>query len=251
MNAGASQPTSDTEKLIRDLTKQVLSEDPNVRTIASESLRKVFPAESVKILIDALLAAAEQMEDARKIAVATTRFQIATEKPKNFESLLLSSMDEILKIFGKTNLAIYFSKEDNQLDLGAYMNYTADGTRLLTRTLANILSRSFSTKTLPLVTHEDFRPAETLALKEQLDDFNLIACECTDFDDQIAVVVLFREKPFTKVEGAILSELSGILSTRLIDACPPDHSQEKTTTQPIKRAKNDGDWWKRGEPPPF
>jgi hypothetical protein len=87
---------------------------------------------------------------------------------------------------------------------------------------------------------------------------------CTYLGESLAALVLFRDErsPFTEEDTAMLKAIGGIFATCLASIVRgTDGSEDEDggglldddidPDKPKRREKNDADWWKRGEAPPF
>ncbi len=189
---------------------------------------------------------------------------------KDLEQMLCHAMDWILRKAGYCNVAVWLASEDEGYQLGAYMKYTINGEEAFTNAMR--------TGIVPMVTKDSFvhmnaeqagqnlTPAELDYMRNQ----TVMGVNCTYLGESLAALVLFRDdrSPFTEEDAAMLKAVSGIFATSLAsmvrggeegdedsdgeneggslldDGADPDKPKSRNK-------KNDADWWKRGEAPPF
>jgi DNA-binding response OmpR family regulator len=219
-------------------------------------------------LITAYGELSKQMEDLRN----QEGFRKLMHEAKDLEQLLCHAMDWILKRAGYCNVAIWLAADDTDFQLGAYMKYTIPGEQELTDAMKKSL--------LPMINREGFvhLSAEELAPHlvpglSALAGQSLVGTTCTYLGEGLATLVLFRDakSPFTDEDAAMIKAICPIFATALAgcvrgsdddeDGEPEyeDEFREDTDTEsdeePPKRkrkdSRNDADWWKRGEAPPF
>jgi FixJ family two-component response regulator len=191
----------------------------------------------------------------------------------DLEQMLCHAMDWILRHAGYSNVAIWLASEEEGFELGAYMKYTVPGEPELTRAmgagLVPKINREGSVHLFNGEAREHLTAAEASMLKGQ----EILGVNCTYLGESLAVVVMFRDEkcPFTDEDVAMIRAISPIFALALANMVrqsqqddedadePPsnddtsimddDKPREKKERKPER--KNDADWWKRGEPPPF
>jgi hypothetical protein len=102
---------------------------------------------------------------------------------------------------------------------------------------------------------------------EFLKDQDVLAVNCSYLAESLAVVVMFRDAKsgFTEEDAATLKTVCPLFATALAGIVRAnegeddsdhgsmlDENNEDAKEKPEKRKKkDDADWWKRGEQPPF
>jgi len=193
---------------------------------------------------------------------------------EDLEQMLCHAMDWILRHAGYCNVAVWLAAEEAQFELGAYMKYTIPGEQELTDAMRVGL--------VPLINREgsvhlfgpELRDALTSAEYAVLGGQEVLGCNCTYLGESLATVVLFRDEksPFTEEDEAMLRAISPIFAVCLAnivrrsqdsdsvdgydetfnsDGTVIDDNDQQKHPPKDKDRKNDADWWKRGEPPPF
>jgi hypothetical protein len=107
---------------------------------------------------------------------------------------------------------------------------------------------------------QNLTPAELDYMRNQ----TVLGVNCTYLGESLAALVLFRDdrSPFTEEDITMLKAISGIFATSLASMVRGDDGEEASDEggglldegdpdKPKRREKNDADWWKRGEAPPF
>ena len=194
-------------------------------------------------------------------------FRKLLNEAKDLEQMLCHAMDWILRKAGYCNVAVWLASEDEGYQLGAYMKYTVAGEEQFTEAMR--------TGIVPMVTREGFlhynaeqanqnlTPAELDFMRNQ----TVVGVNCTYLGESLAALVLFRDdrSPFSEEDVTMLKAISGIFATSLASMVRGDVDEEGDESgesgglldeeadpdKPKRREKNDADWWKRGEAPPF
>ncbi len=218
-------------------------------------------------LITAYGELSRQMEDLRN----QEGFRKLMHEAKDLEQLLCHAMDWILKRAGYCNVAIWLAADDSDFQLGAYMKYTIAGEAELTDAIKKTL--------LPMVNREGFVQLNSEELAHHLTPGlsplagqSLIGINCTYLGETLATLVLFRDakSPFTDEDAAMIKAICPIFATALAgvvregdgdedeyeeeyrdDADTETESGDEPPKRKRKDPRNDADWWKRGEAPPF
>ncbi|HSI32742.1 MAG: response regulator [Phycisphaerae bacterium] len=194
---------------------------------------------------------------------------------RDLEQLLCHTMDWVLRQLGYANIAVWLAGDDDTFQLGAYMKYTVPGEQALTDALRKGI--------VPLALKENLvhLSGDALARKLTPDEapfmtgHDVLAMNCTYLAESLAVVVLFRDAktPFREEDVATLKAISPLFALSLAgivretdggeedgednapllgedtgDILPEDSEAPKKKKRP---KKDDADWWKRGEAPPF
>jgi CheY-like chemotaxis protein len=195
-------------------------------------------------------------------------FRGAITASDNLEQMLCHAMDWMLREIGYANVAVWLVGGDEDFQLGAYMKYTIPGDGPLTEALRKgLLQRVRREEVVHL---EDDEVMNQLSADELrfLRGQTVVGVHCTYLGESLACLVLFREgaKPFTDQDLATLRAISPIFGVTLATMVRQDADDEDGDAldeegglmdqdeqdKPTKRRKkDDGDWWKNGEPPPF
>ncbi len=201
-------------------------------------------------------------------------FRKYIESAGDLEQLLCHSMDWLLRQLGYANCAVWLTGEDGDFQLGAYMKYTVPGDAVMTDALKKII--------LPLAAQDGFLRIDAQEMKNRvrgeaagyLHGQSLIAAHCTYLGEPLASVVFFRDAntPFTDEHAAFLQAVAPLFAVALAgvvngeageegahddtDLSPTDLDEDVPQKSPKNKKKpsepkNDADWWKRGEAPPF
>jgi DNA-binding response OmpR family regulator len=200
-------------------------------------------------------------ELSRQLDVVRTQesFRKLMAQAKDLEQLLCHAMDWILRQLGYCNVAIWLAGEDGSYQLGAYMKYTIPGEPPLTDAMRQGL--------VPLVNRDAFihlgsdEAGTKLSAAElqHLAGQTILGVSCTYLGEALASVLVFRDgkTPFTQDDTQALKLISPIFATSLASSV---HAAEESDGSegglldddgPKGPKKNDADWWKRGEEPPF
>lgn len=205
------------------------------------------------------------VEDFRKVCDAT----------QDIEQLLCHGMDWIMRRVGYSNIAVYLASEE-QYQLGAYVKYTIASTPELTEALRDgVVARANREGFVRLGAAEaeaELSAAELRHLRGQ----SVVAANCTYLGESLATVVLFRDgnTVFTNDDAETFKAIAPVLAVALANQTrgpghpedddaqqflgePPHDGTGDTENPDGKNPKdkrddrNDADWWKRGEAPPF
>lgn len=204
---------------------------------------------------------ARQLEEVR----VRESFRKTITESKDLEQMLCHTMDWLLRSTGYTNIAVYLSGDDQNFELGAYMKYTIAGSKPMTDALRRGL--------LEHVLREDFiqwtdREAHQLLTDAELDHLagcGVMGINCTYLGESLATILMFRDgkSPFTAEDVAALRAIAPVFAHGLTNIArrgdaveehenadeggwPDDEGDKKPGGK-----KDDADWWKRGEAPPF
>ena len=212
-------------------------------------------------------------------------FRKYVSSAKDLEQLLCHSMDWMLRQIGYSNVAVWLSAEDGEFQLGAYMKYTVAGETLLTEAMKRVLLPRVERDGLVRVKGEDLADKLTPQELHYLKGQDVLAVNCTYLGESLAAIVFFREakSPFTDDDESLLKHVSPIFAVSLASVVRDAEDEEKeggeeennpffdggsNTDKPSNDGKNDkndkndkkkprkndkdqADWWKRGESPPF
>lgn len=239
-------------------------------------------SKKVDILCNDLISAYGDLSKQLDSVRTQESFRKTLAQSKDLEQMLCHAMDWLLRQTGYTNIAVWLASDDDEFQLGAYMKYTIAGSPELTTALTNGL--------VPMVTKTDLlnlsadEAGRTLSAEElvHLHDQNILAASCTYLGEPLAAVVMFRDSKtaFTDADAAALQGIAPIFATSLasivragnveLDGAEDDDEDDSdpeltfgdeegpVDENPPRKApknkppkKDDADWWKRGELPPF
>jgi DNA-binding response OmpR family regulator len=224
------------------------------------SARKVV-SKKVDLLCNDLIRAYTELSRQMDVVRTQEGFRKFISEAKDLEQLLCHAMDWMLRQLGYSNIAIWLAAEDTEFQLGAYMKFTIAGDQ----ELAYAIQRGL----LPLVVREGFihlMPEEaqerlTEAELDYLADQASMGANCTYLGEPLAAMILFRDadKPFTDEDAKALQSISAIFSVALASIVRGTQQYEGEgnpfsdgdTLDEENGRKSDGEWWKRGEDPPF
>ena len=205
------------------------------------------------------------------------------DNAKDLEQLLCHTMDWMLRQLGYANIAVWLAGDDDEFQLGAYMKYTIPGEQALTDALRRGTVSLALKENLVHLNGDSMKKKLTPAEMQFLEGQDLIAINCTYLAESLAVVVLFRDgkTPFKDEDTAMLKSICPLFALALAgivretdgedgasmfgdgsesegdatpDANPGNLLDDHHTDQPKQKRKpkkDDADWWKRGEQPPF
>ncbi len=204
-------------------------------------------------------------------------FRKLLAEAKDLEQLLCHAMDWMLRQLGYSNVAVWLASEDSEFQLGAYMKYTTAGSPALTEAMRNGLVPVINREGFLHLSADEAKKVMTPEELKQMPGQTVLACSCTYLGESLASVVLFRDaaSPFSDDDAAALRAIGPIFAVALAscvrgddeaagDADETDGGGSATQDTPFdgavddepkhkpkKQKKDDADWWKRGESPPF
>jgi response regulator of citrate/malate metabolism len=235
--------------------------------------RKVV-AKKVDLLCNDLINAYGDLSRQLDTVRISESFRGAIHSADDLEQMLCHAMDWLLRQIGYANVAIWLAAEPG-FQLGAYMKYTIPGEPPLIESMRRNL--------LPLVVRDGLVHLSAAEVPEKLSDEEsqhlrgqtVLASHCTYLGESLAQIILFRDgnKPFTGADITTLRTIGPIFAVTLATMVRQGPSDEEEDTdnpfydgggnladdydgdhppkKPRKPRKDDGDWWKRGEEPPF
>lgn len=222
--------------------------------------RKVV-SRKVDLLCNDLITAYTELSRQMDLVRIQEGFRKYISEAKDLEQLLCHSMDWLLRQLGYSNIAVWLAAEDQEFQLGAYMKYTIAGEQDLSyamqRGLLPLVVREGMIHLMPEEAQERLTEAELDFLADQ----TILGANCTYLGEPLAALVLFRDanKPFSEEDAKSLQSISAIFAVALATMVRGAQQYEADdnpfydgdTQQDERGRKNDGDWWKRGEDPPF
>jgi len=210
----------------------------------------------------------------------TESFRGAITVADNLEQMLCHAMDWMLRQIGYANVAIWLAGEPG-FQLAAYMKYTIAGNTELSEAMRlGLLPRIVREGIVQLSADEaaqQLTPAELQHMRNQ----TVLGAHCTYLGESLAQIILFRDgaKPFTQDDLATLRAIGPAFAVTLAtmvrnDVDGQDDPEEEERhgkdgpspfndggsiidedqpfrDKPRRKKKDDADWWKRGEDPPF
>ena len=190
-------------------------------------------------------------------------FRKTLAEAKDLEQLLCHAMDWMLRQLGYSNVAIWLAGEDSDFQLGAYMKYTIPGEPDLTEALRKGIVPIVNKEAFVHYSADEARDRLTPGELKFLKNNTVLGVNCTYLGEVLATIVLFRDAstPFSEEDAAALKLISPVFATSLAsnvkgadleedeDGALLDEMEDDQPRE--KRKKNDADWWKRGEDPPF
>jgi len=208
----------------------------------------------------------------------TESFRGAITVADNLEQMLCHAMDWMLRQIGYANVAIWLAGEPG-FQLAAYMKYTIAGNNELSEAMRQgLLPKIVKEGIVQLSADEaaqQLSPAELQHMRNQ----TVLGAHCTYLGESLAQIILFREgnKPFTDDDLATLRAIGPTFAVTLATMVRNDvddedddgdhpskndsnpfndggqilDDDEHRRDKPRRPKKDDADWWKRGEDPPF
>ncbi|MGA3067170.1 MAG: response regulator [Tepidisphaeraceae bacterium] len=233
--------------------------------------RKVV-AKKVDLLCNDLINAYGDLSRQLDTVRISESFRGAIHSAEDLEQMLCHAMDWLLRQMGYANVAIWLAAEPG-FQLGAYMKYTIPGEPglidAMRQTLVPIVMRDGLVHLSAAEIQEKLSEQEAKHLKNQ----TVLGAHCTYLGESLAQIIMFRDadKPFTGADITTLRTIGPIFAVVLatmVRQGPNDDDEEGNDNpfydggsiaeedeggprKPRKPRKDDGDWWKRGEDPPF
>jgi DNA-binding response OmpR family regulator len=186
------------------------------------------------------------------------RKQIA--QATDLEQLLCHTMDWLLRQIGSSNVALWLSGDDGNFQLGAYMKHTIAGDEKVADAMLQGL--------LPAIVRDGsiHIRGEELNGKLKKEDAKTFAQEdilgisAAYLGEPLAAMIFFRDSqtPFNELDEATLKAIAPVFATALATIVR-DPSLPAEGDAPFldpededgRGSREAGDWWKRGESPPF
>lgn len=227
---------------------------------------------------------ARQFEDVR----VKENFRKTAESATDLEQMLCHTMDWILRSAGYCNIAIFLAGDDTSFELGAYMKYTIQGTKSLTDALKQGINEQVVRDEFIHWSDREAADALSPAELDHIPNYGVLGVNSTYLGESLATIILFRDgkSPFSADDAAMLRAIAPIFAqvlttlakreggveapdelveengadvdfnddTNIGDGywAPEDEKDKnKFKDEKPKKKKDDADWWKRGEPPPF
>jgi FixJ family two-component response regulator len=219
-------------------------------------------SQKVDLLCNDLVSAygelSKQVDTVRTQENFRKQITIATD----LEQLLCHTMDWLLRQMGSSNVALWLAGDDGNFQLGAYMKHTIAGDDKIADAMMHGL--------LPAIVRDGALHLRGEELRGQLkkDELKLFAHQdilgisATYLGEPLAAMVFFRDAqtPFTEIDQATLKAIAPVFATALAtivrDPTLPTENEGDapfldTDDEDGRGSREAGDWWKRGESPPF
>lgn len=242
-------------------------------------------SKKVDILCNDLISAYGELSKQLDVVRVQESFRKALAQSNDLEQMLCHAMDWVLRQTGYTNIAVWLASDDDEFQLGAYMKYTIAGKPELTEAMTSGVVPMITRGDILNMTAEE--AGRTLTPEElvHLHDQAVLGVNCTYLGEPLAAVVLFRDGKtgFADADVAALQSIASIFANSLAsivragnvetegdheDETPGDEDPaepqmdldsdipfkdepKKQSPKGKKPKKDDADWWKRGEAPPF
>lgn len=223
---------------------------------------------------------ARQFEDVR----VKENFRKTVESATDLEQMLCHTMDWILRAAGYCNIAVFLAGDDTSFELGAYMKYTVQGTKSLTDALKGGINEQVLRDEFIHWSDREAADALSPAELDHIPNYGVLAVNSTYLGESLATIILFRDgkSPFSADDAAMLRAIAPIFAhvlttlakregiegdeglieedgadvdfndeTNIGDGYWAEDEKNKFKDEKPKKKKDDADWWKRGEPPPF
>jgi FixJ family two-component response regulator len=218
-------------------------------------------SKKVDLLCNDLVSAYGELSKQLDTVRTEESFRKHVDPSTDLEQLLCHSMDWLLRQLGNANVAIWLAGDDGEFQLGAYMKHTIAGDDTVSNAMRNCL--------LPATSRAGFlhQRGEELRGRLKKDEFkilcgqDIVSLSATYLGEPLAAIILFREaaSPFTDLDEATLRAIMPIFATALATVVRDPNLPAGSEGDGPFMDENDqsnggrdaGDWWKRGEPPPF
>ncbi|MEO6437124.1 MAG: response regulator [Tepidisphaeraceae bacterium] len=247
-------------------------------------------SKKVDLLCNDLITAYGDLSKQLDVVRTQEGFRNLLGEAKDLEQMLCHAMDWLLRQLGYANVAIWLTGDDGAYQLGAYMKYTTAGEPAFTEAMRNGILRTINHEGFVHLCADEAREKLTPAELQFMPNQSVMGVTCTYLGESLGAIVLFRDAktPFTDEDAAALKMISPIFATSLAsivhdegddgggdggDDGDGDRGEDGSddgnggalldgggdgdsgskSKPPRKRReeKNDADWWKRGEAPPF
>lgn len=239
----------------------------------NESRRLV--TKKVDLLCNDLVSAYGDLSRQFDVVRTSESFRQTIQSANDLEQMLCHSMDWLLRQVGYSNVAIWLAG-DGGFQLGAYMKYTITGEVELIQAMQEGLLPLIGREASIHLSGEEVALALSPVEAKYLNGQTILGVHCTYLGESLAQMILFRDqsKPFSDADAATLRSISSVFAVTLAtkvraedsdadetdgDGDSPLHDGDpmneddfhgKNHRRPRKK-KDEADWWKRGEDPPF
>lgn len=230
-------------------------------------------SKKVDLLCNDLISAYGELSKQLDVVRTQEGFRKLMGEAKDLEQMLCHAMDWLLRQLGYSNVAIYLAGEEGEYQLGAYMKYTTAGEPPLTEAMKDGILKKVNADSFVYYSADEAR--EKLSAKERgfLEGQTVMGVTSTYLGEVLGAIIMFRDgkTPFTDDDAEALKAISPIFATALAgmvrgddegeedefsadggSTLDGDAGEDDEKPKPKKKEKkNDADWWKRGEAPPF
>jgi FixJ family two-component response regulator len=215
-------------------------------------------SQKVDLLCNDLITAYSELSQQVDTIRTQENFRKSIDVATDLEQLLCHTMDWLLRQLGNANVAIWLAGEDGAFQLGAYMKHTIAGD--------DTVSNAMLTAVLPATVRDGFLHVRSEELRAQMkkEEFKILAGQdltsisATYLGEALATIVMFRDAvtPFTESDEAALKAVSSVFATALATVVrdpnlPSDGDGPYADDDEKGSGRDAGEWWKRGEAPPF
>ncbi|HQY89287.1 MAG TPA: response regulator [Tepidisphaeraceae bacterium] len=215
---------------------------------------------------------ARQFEDVR----VRENFRHTVDASNDLEQMLCHTMDWLLRQCGYTNIAIYLSGDDGNFELGAFMKYTIAGTKPITDAIRHGVLETVVRDDFIQWTDREAIELLTDAEMPHLKGQTVMGVNATYLGESLGTIILFRDgkSPFSAEDAAVARTIAPVFAHALTNLARKEDGGEKWVEEPgddeqvwpedsfdntdnnyedkpKRKKKDDADWWKRGEQPPF
>lgn len=241
-------------------------------------------SKKVDLLCNDLIGAYGELSRQFDIVRVQEGYRNVIRQAKDLEQLLCHTMDWLLRQLGYSNIAVWLAGDDDQMQLGAYMKYTIPGEQWLTDALRKGLVEVALKENFVHLSGDALVQKLSVREREALSGQDVIAVNCTYLAESLGVMLLFRDAKggFSEEDAATIRQVTPLFAVALANIvrgadhdeqddeprdggpeAPPDSAGDPGTAGPTdegnadkpprkkKPKKDDADWWKRGEEPPF
>jgi FixJ family two-component response regulator len=225
-------------------------------------------SKKVDLLCNDLITAYGELSKQLDVVRTQEGFRKLLAEAADLEQMLCHAMDWLLRQIGYSNVAIWLTADDGEYQLGAYMKYTTPGEPAFTEAMKQGILKHINRDGFVHLTADEAREKLSHAELQHMAGQSILAVTCTYLGESLATVVMFRDAktPFTDDDAQALKAVSPLFATALAGSVRDedadvddgsmldggdDHDADGPPTKKPKEKKNDADWWKRGEAPPF
>jgi FixJ family two-component response regulator len=230
-------------------------------------------SKKVDLLCNDLINAYGELSKQLDLVRVQESYKAVLEKAADLEQLLCHTMDWLLRQLGYSNIAVWLAGDEEEMQLGAYMKYTLAGEAKLTDALRCGLVKVTLKEGHFHLAGDALKAKLTRDELHYLAQHDVLAVNCTYLAESLGVIVMFREAKagFTPEDAATLKAISPLFAVSLANIVKGGEREEdpddphfkkpndggtidenqQDKPKPRDKKKDDADWWKRGEPPPF
>jgi hypothetical protein len=216
-------------------------------------------SQKVDLLCNDLVSAYSDLSKQLDSVRTQENFRKQIEPSADLEQLLCHSMDWLLRQLGNSNVAIWLAGDDGQFQLGAYMKHTIPGDEIISNAMLSAILPATTRDGLLHTVGDNLRGRLNKEAFRLLVNQDIISLSATYLGEPLATIIMFRDAatPFTDIDEASLKSIAPVFATALAtvvrDPSLPTSEDDGPFMDEDKNnsGREAGDWWKRGEPPPF